>query len=167
MVGWHHRLNGHGFGWTPGVGDGQGGLVVHGVTKSWTWLSNWTELNCNITRLQQASDFSRQHLESRAFTKGFIEDPGTGHSCVHRRYLGYPPQKSLLFFLLFSLKWSHTLCFQICSCPHLRQFLYLLSSSLLLPGHFLVAIKLCLFFSSWFPPGSLAFLPSSENKGPS
>ena len=22
MVGWHHRLNGHGFGWTPGVGDG-------------------------------------------------------------------------------------------------------------------------------------------------
>ena len=27
MVGWHHRLNGHGFGWTLGVGDGQGGLV--------------------------------------------------------------------------------------------------------------------------------------------
>ena len=27
MVGWHHLLNGHGFGWTPGVGDGQGGLV--------------------------------------------------------------------------------------------------------------------------------------------
>ena len=27
MVGWHHRLDGHGFGWTPGVGDGQGGLV--------------------------------------------------------------------------------------------------------------------------------------------
>ena len=26
MVGWHHRLNGHGFGWTPRVGDGQGGL---------------------------------------------------------------------------------------------------------------------------------------------
>ena len=29
MVGWHHRLNGHGFGWTLGVGDGQGGLVCH------------------------------------------------------------------------------------------------------------------------------------------
>ena len=27
MVGWHHRLNGHGFGWTLRVGDGQGGLV--------------------------------------------------------------------------------------------------------------------------------------------
>ena len=27
MVGWPHRLNGHRFGWTLGVGDGQGGLV--------------------------------------------------------------------------------------------------------------------------------------------
>ena len=27
MVRWHHRLNGHEFGWTPGVGDGQGGLA--------------------------------------------------------------------------------------------------------------------------------------------
>ena len=27
MAGWHHRLGGHGFGWTPGVGDGQGGLA--------------------------------------------------------------------------------------------------------------------------------------------
>ena len=30
MVGWHHQLNGHGFGWTQGVGDGQGGLVCCG-----------------------------------------------------------------------------------------------------------------------------------------
>ena len=30
MVGWHHRLNGHVFGWTPGVGDGQGGLACCG-----------------------------------------------------------------------------------------------------------------------------------------
>ena len=27
MAGWHHRLDGHEFGGTPGVGDGQGGLV--------------------------------------------------------------------------------------------------------------------------------------------
>ena len=27
MAGCHHRLNGHGFGWTPAVGDGQGGLA--------------------------------------------------------------------------------------------------------------------------------------------
>ena len=46
MVGWHHRLNGHGFGWTPVVGDRQGGLACCSswVTKSWTRLSDWTEL---------------------------------------------------------------------------------------------------------------------------
>ena len=27
MVGWHHRLTGHEFESTPGVGDGQGGLA--------------------------------------------------------------------------------------------------------------------------------------------
>ena len=30
MVGWHHQLNGHGFGWTPGVSDEQGGLACCG-----------------------------------------------------------------------------------------------------------------------------------------
>ena len=27
MVRWHHQLNGHGYGWILGVGDGQGGLA--------------------------------------------------------------------------------------------------------------------------------------------
>ena len=50
MVGWHHRHNEHGFGWTPGVGDRQGGLACCG---SWarkeldtTELLNWTERGC-------------------------------------------------------------------------------------------------------------------------
>ena len=30
MVGWHHWLNGYGFGWTLGVGEGQGGLACCG-----------------------------------------------------------------------------------------------------------------------------------------
>ena len=49
MAGWHHRLNGHGFGWTLGVGDGQGGLACCGSWghKSWnmTELLNQTEMN--------------------------------------------------------------------------------------------------------------------------
>ena len=52
MVGWQYWHNGHGFGWTLGVGDGQGGLVYCG---SWgckeldmtEWL-NWTELNLSM-----------------------------------------------------------------------------------------------------------------------
>ena len=27
MAGWHHRHDGHEFGYIPGVGDGQGGLA--------------------------------------------------------------------------------------------------------------------------------------------
>ena len=51
MVGWHHWLNGHEFGWTLGVGDGQGGLAC---CSSWchkeldtTEQLNWTELKNN------------------------------------------------------------------------------------------------------------------------
>ena len=47
MVGWHHRLDRHGFVWTLGVGDGQGSLACYG---SWgrkeldmTEQLNWTE----------------------------------------------------------------------------------------------------------------------------
>ena len=62
MVGWHHRLNGDGFGWTPGVGDGQGGLVCCG---SWgckgsdmTELLNWTELNwTNYKLTEEETDY--------------------------------------------------------------------------------------------------------------
>ena len=48
MVGWHHRLNGHRYGWTPGVGDGQGRLACcsswcHKESDMTEWL-NWTEL---------------------------------------------------------------------------------------------------------------------------
>ena len=49
MVGWHHQLDGREFEWTPGVGDGRGGLVC---CDSWgrresdtTERLNWTELN--------------------------------------------------------------------------------------------------------------------------
>ena len=30
MVGWHHQLNGHRSGWTPGVGGEQGVLACYG-----------------------------------------------------------------------------------------------------------------------------------------
>ena len=45
MAGWHHQLDGCEFEWTPGVGDGQEAwcAVILGVTKTWTWLSDWTE----------------------------------------------------------------------------------------------------------------------------
>ena len=49
MVGWHHQLSGHEFGETPGVGDGQGGLVCchpwsHRVRHDWGTELNWTDV---------------------------------------------------------------------------------------------------------------------------
>ena len=44
MAGWHHHLNGPEFAQAPGDGEGQESLAVHGVAKSWTWLSNWTTI---------------------------------------------------------------------------------------------------------------------------
>ena len=42
IVGWHHRLDGHGFGWTLGVGDGREAwrAAIHRVAKSGTRLSD-------------------------------------------------------------------------------------------------------------------------------
>ena len=61
MVGWHHWINGHGFGWTPGVGDGQGGLACCGswVAKSWTWLSNWIEQGSTLCNWEKKKFYKR------------------------------------------------------------------------------------------------------------
>ena len=42
MAGWHHRLNGHEFEYTLGVGDGQEAwcAAINGVAKNQTQLSD-------------------------------------------------------------------------------------------------------------------------------
>ena len=73
MVGWHYWLNGHGFGWTLAVGDGQESwcAVVHGVAKSRTQLSDWTDLAKGVGRSTlKASDFPT--LEFFFFCKLFL-----------------------------------------------------------------------------------------------
>ena len=60
MAGWHHQLNGREFEWTPGVGDGQGGLAC---CNSWgrkesdttEWL-NWTEVPKRTKQISKISD---------------------------------------------------------------------------------------------------------------
>ena len=54
MVGWHHWLNGHGFGWTLGVGDGQGSLACCSpwghkeldMTEQLNWIQYYVSFRC-------------------------------------------------------------------------------------------------------------------------
>ena len=47
MAGWHHWLNGHEFEhhWELVMDREASGAAVLGISKSWTWLSDWIELN--------------------------------------------------------------------------------------------------------------------------
>ena len=76
MVGWHHRRNGHAFGWTPGVGDGQGGLVCCGLWGhkesdmtewlNWYWnLLHWERWRESQSWITEASWGMNSMLPSR------------------------------------------------------------------------------------------------------
>ena len=61
MAGWHHRLDGRECEWTPGVGDGQGGLVC---CDSWghkesdtTEHLNWTQKKITHTNFLKMTVF--------------------------------------------------------------------------------------------------------------
>ena len=64
MSGWHHWLDGRESQWTPGVGDGQGGLEC---CDSWGWKEldtterlNWT-MSLNITLITVLSSYNFRH----------------------------------------------------------------------------------------------------------
>ena len=65
MVGWHHWLNGHGFGWTPGVGDGQVGLVC---------CDSWGHKESDTT-------------ERLMWTEWLEASEATKHPTMHKTYL--------------------------------------------------------------------------------
>ena len=87
MVGWHHRLDGHGFAWTLGVGDGQGGLACCG---SWgrkesdtTERLNWTDsfshtVDFWIQSWGKLSHFSRVQPFSSLWTVDRLALPSIG-----------------------------------------------------------------------------------------
>ena len=94
MAGWHHELDGHEFGWTPGVGDGQGGLACCSSwgRKEWDTLSNWTELIPSII-LSSTSLFFNHSSLATLVSLLFPKHPAT--LSPQGLWTGYSLQKSL------------------------------------------------------------------------
>ena len=63
MVGWHHRLNGHGFEQAPGDGEGQGSLAC---CSPWghkeSDMTEQRDSNSNKSPSSQSYGFSSSHV---------------------------------------------------------------------------------------------------------
>ena len=109
MVIWHHQLNGHGFVWTPGFGDGQGGLAY---CSSWSrkesdtteWL-NWTDFieNSFMIRTECPKKETKQWADFLLFSLLYL---GMGlHFILTWMYIFFSLYQLidhlLFFFLLF------------------------------------------------------------------
>ena len=75
MAGWHHQLDGHESEWTLGVGDGQGPwrAATHGVAKSRTRLSDWTELNWMVLLSTVYHKWFRSQCDRRQYAMAALE----------------------------------------------------------------------------------------------
>ena len=81
MAGWHHRLDGREFEWTPGVRDGQGGLAC---CNSWghkesdtTEQLNWTEHIWSVY-----SSYDKDNKRCLSLLKIHSQDKKTGKQTV-------------------------------------------------------------------------------------
>ena len=91
MVGWHHQLNGHGFGWTRGVGDGQGGLACcssWGRKESNTTEMNWTMRKTRVRSLGCEDPLEKEmaiHSSTLAWEIPWTEEHGRLQSMGSQR----------------------------------------------------------------------------------
>ena len=106
MAGWHHRLDGHESGWTPGVGDGQGGLACcdsWGRKESDTteWL-NWTDTYL----LESVGTICSQAIQwtSKSYIHGILT---LIHKIRRANYYEEHPQTCITDETLSSLQLQH------------------------------------------------------------
>ena len=97
MVVWHHRLNGHGFGWTLGVGDGQGALACY---SSWGRKESDTTEQLNSTEEQENGHICWECVIALVLSCRSKELKYLPQSAVH---CGVIPPLQLLKFIQFSL----------------------------------------------------------------
>ena len=76
MAGWHHRLDGRESERTPGVGDGQGGLVCCGP---------WGRKQLDMTELLNSEKAMATHSSTLVWKIPWMEEPGRLQSMGSQR----------------------------------------------------------------------------------
>ena len=82
MAGWHHWLDGREFGWTPGVGDGQGGLAC---CDSWCCKESYTTEWLNISAAEWTwvwANSGRQWRTEKPVLLQFMRSQRVGYDLV-------------------------------------------------------------------------------------
>ena len=72
MAGWHHWLNGHESEWTPGVGDGQGGLVCR---DSWGRKESDTDWETELNIVKDFGVVNKAEVDVFLELSCFFDDP--------------------------------------------------------------------------------------------
>ena len=81
MAGWHHQLDGHGFGYAPGVGDGQGGLACCG---SWGRKGSDRTEPLNQTELTEMPLIVLLKVIHFILCDFHLRKPGKKSTCFHQ-----------------------------------------------------------------------------------
>ena len=129
MAGCHHLLDAHEFGWTLGVGDGQGGLAccdLWGLKESFTteWL-NWTE-HCSQILYHLSHQGSAWNVKVWYIFTVYCDSP---HECWYIEFFYF----SLYDFFLNV--WQHTMSVLLCNWSSLSHAtLYLLPGQICVEG---------------------------------
>ena len=139
MVGWHHWQDRHGFGWTLGVGDGQGGLMC---CSSWgckeldtTERLNWTE---NIFKKSTLNINSHVNYKCK-WRELCHPDSNQKKSEVAMSILDrtdFKVRKEIIFFLFFFFSFPLVFMTRLFAFPgswfHFNSLIYIWSSHTIL-----------------------------------
>ena len=116
MVGWHHWLNGHEFGWTPGVGDGQAGLVC---------CSSWGHKESKTTEQLNWTDSSGTQIR-KSLTRLAIWSQQYFKRIMHHDYIRFIPGMQTIEHHIYKMKGKKYDHLNRCRKKYLTKF-YILS----------------------------------------